>query len=45
MTAGTVVVGKRCLFLLISVVPIIEVEVLAVLAAVVVVLPDFLLSQ
>ena len=45
MTAGIVVAGKRCQFLLISVVPIIEVEVLAVLAAAVVVLPDFLLFQ
>ena len=45
MTAGIVTVGIRCLFLLILVVPIVEVEVLAVLAAVVVALPDFLLFQ
>ncbi len=45
MTAGIVVAGKRCQFLLISVAPIVEVEVLVVLTAVVVVLPDFLLFQ
>jgi hypothetical protein len=41
MTEGIVVEGKCCPFLLISVVPIVEVEVLAMLAAVVVALPDF----
>ena len=43
MTAGTVVAGTHYLFLSVWVVPVVEVEVLEVLAYVVVVWPDFLL--
>jgi len=43
MTAGTAVAGTHCLFSLVWVVPIVEVEVLEVLASVVVALLDFLL--